>query len=496
MSATQFTRARLVAWPNIALAATAALGLVCLMGVRGLNGFPLNADHAYFLPVSFYFNAAGRLDNPWLNPIDSHAFNWHGFVQPWLVAEMSLGGGWEGVTFGLDLLASLTFVFALIAARRLGLGVWETCAIGLISLALLLDMRSRPEVLTSVLSVALLLLVARRERGFFADVRIAAGAGLIFGMLLCAHPAIFGLVGLCFAAYALALWGVERPSWGRLAAFTLIAAAVFAVTALALAQFVYHGSIVDWLAGVARHAAKTANRQDTERFAGYFLSNRFLPGLALGFAFAAPLAARLIAAPSPGWPPALWRAALALAALCVAAAFYKVAVRVPATYYNFTGVLIALAMAACLTARGRPMLARVNHAALAALAAGSLVGALLWLGQNAYDGPMIHSSAAALEADVRAELAAGRKVCADAAALTAMRDVGDALKLHISVPVSNEELAPSRAQCDVYVRLQAQVYSPTPGEIPGFALAADHFIAHPATIGWMRPLYYGYAIYR
>ena len=496
-TAVSFPRAARFAPGALPLLAAGIFGLACLLLVRGLDGFPLNADHSYFLPVSFYFDATGKLDNPWLNPIDSHVFNWHGFVQPWLVAKLSPDGSWSGVTFGLDLLAGLCFAAVILAAVRLGLGTVSVLALSSMALALLLDMRSRPEVLATLLTVALLCLFAMRHGPLFAGRIRAAAGGVLFGTLLCTHPAIFGLSAIAFAAFALATTGRERPRLADVAAFAGIMAAIFAATVLGEVHFIHGGTFAEWFDGIVRHATRTALRQDIASLTPYFVANRFLPGIALGFVFAVPPAARFWHTPAPaGLPLRLWQGLQALVLAALVLAVYRVAVRVPATYYNFSGLMVALALAGCLAARGSAILEKTMLAGLALLGLAGMAGTLLWLGQNAYDGPMIRATARALEADVLGELAAGRRVCADAAVLTAMSNIGDAVQLRISVPASEEELQPSRALCDTYVRLQPQLHALSPGAIPQFKLAADHFIAHPAAIGWMRPLYLGYAIYR
>ena len=491
------SRASRLAPGVLPLLAAGVFGLACLLPVRGLDGFPLNADHSYFLPISFYFDATGKLDNPWLNPIDSHVFNWHGFVQPWLVAMLSPDGSWSGVTFGLDLLAGVCFATVILAAVRLGLGTVPALAMSSMALALLLDMRSRPEVLATLLTVALLCLFAMRRGPLFAGRIRATAGGVLFGTLLCTHPAIFGLSALAFGAYALATMGRERPRLADVAAFAAIMAAVFAATALGEVHAIHGGTFAEWFDGIVRHATRTALRQDIASFMPYFVANRFLPGIALGFVFAVPPAVRFWQTPAPaGLPPRVWQGVQALVLAALVLIFYRVAVRVPATYYNFSGLMAALALAGCLAARGSEVLGKTMRASLGLLGAAGMAGTLLWLGQNAYDGPMIGATARALEADVRGELGAGRRVCADAAVLTAISNIGDAMQLRISVPASDEELQPSRALCDTYVRLQPQLFAASPGPIPQFKLVADHFIAHPAVIGWMRPLYYGFAIYR
>lgn len=92
------------------LAGTAAYALACLLVLRTSVPFLLNLDNGEFLPISFYWKNTGILNNLWLNPIGSGIFNWHGFIQQYLVGLLSFRLGWSDVYFGLNLFASLAIL--------------------------------------------------------------------------------------------------------------------------------------------------------------------------------------------------------------------------------------------------------------------------------------------------------------------------------------------------------------------------------------------------
>ncbi|WP_237155598.1 hypothetical protein [Oryzibacter oryziterrae] len=469
----------------------AALGALLLVLLRGAVPFPLVSDNAYFLPASWWMAETGQLANPWLQPGFNEALNWHGFLQPWLVGGLSglLGGGWTGTYGAINLLAALTVLSVALAARGLGLSPLRAAALVLVAIALMLDARSRPEVLATAQDVGLVWLAAGLARRFPQGLWHGAGIGALMAALAATHPAVAVFSGFAVAAFLAVEVLRRRPSPGSLAALALAMIAGFVLVAALLLAAVFGPAPLTWLTGLADAARITLARTDAQGLLRYFLANRFLPGFGL---LALPLVA---AAWSASLPPRFthWRwlrVALALA-IGLAGGFllYRQALRIPATYYNFTGVLVALGLMAALRAHGRwrwPV-----DAALMTLGLAALAGIGLWSAQALAERPLIAPSRLQLAQAVASDHAARRRICADAAVLAALDDPELARSVHLSLRLAQAPGAPDPALCDVHYQLQASGGSAaTP--VTGF-LAADaaEQVSPFARLG-LRPSHFGF----
>jgi hypothetical protein len=480
------------------------VGLVEILVVRTTVEFPMTLDHAFFLPASYFERNTGILNNPWRSPFPTEILNWHGFLQPALVANLSIDGSWGATFLALNVLAALALssVAAALFFRRIE--PLQSAAILVVTLSLLLDYRARPEVLASVLALALLLLVSRPSRDFLSSRFAAAGSGAVLALLFCSHPAIFLLssAGLAFAI-ALQLSRTREVQWAHLLRFIGIAVVAALVVLLVCFGIVYKASPLVYLDGLAEHARLTASRSDTGFFQMMFVFNRFVPLLVLGLLLL-PLACWSVLRParSEGRSARLWWLTSAFIAVLSLLLLYRVAVRIPSTYYNFSGLLPALLVGCALLFakaavfhNGKIVWPAAIHAlVLGGLVAGSLGGQALWLQQNAAEGRAAIANRFALGEAMRSSVAEGRETCADLAAITASPSFEVTQKIQFLNPTGPAPRAPQSAQCEVYFAVAIDSADRQPPAVSGYRLTLDQFVG-PEPMLPVRPLDMRFARY-
>ena len=487
-------------------------GVFFLVVVRTWSPFPATSDQAYFLPPSFVFAETGKLANPWLGENFSVSLNWHGFLQPYVVGLIAraFGGGWTAVYLAVNLLAGGTFFFVAVVLHRLKIGALETSCILLMTFALLLDFRARPELLATFETVVLFLVCAERPDTLLKRPARSILLGLILAALLATHPVIFGL-----SVLGLAIYIVQSPTYVLsravildLLRFASVTVAVFLCALLLLSHFCFGGPIFDWVKGIRFQAGANAARSDFEGIAKYYLANRFLPGLGLGIILLLALAHQAWLSIRPLSAGRLARGALLAFLLILAAvSLFRLALRIPATYYNFSGSLVLVSLTSAVAIKASTKLACLKMATLITLGIAGLFGGGLWFIQALIDHSKIQPTARMLAADIDATRAQGLRTCSDAAALPALDNVNIALSLRLcfdpqtgdrnELCSSNSGLVrePSSSECDVYFALQNQQNQTNPGAIPGFRLTVDRFSVGPLERFRLRPLHYGYARY-
>lgn len=480
------------------------VGLAEILVVRTIVEFPMTLDHAFFLPASYFERNTGVLNNPWRSPFPTEILNWHGFLQPALIASLSIDGSWTAVFLALNVLAALTLSSVAAALYFNCIEPLQSAGILLVTLSLLLDYRARPEVLASALALALLLVVTRAPRDFLASRYAAAGAGAVLALLFCTHPAIFLLSGAGLA-FAVALQLSRQPEvpWTDLVRFIAVSAAAALAVLLVCFGFVFQDSPFVYLEGLAEHARRTANRSDTGFFRMMFVFNRFVPLLGLGLLLL-PLAcwSLLRGAGSQGRRARLWWATSAVLAALSLLLLYRVAVRIPSTYYNFSGLLPALLVGCALlfakvgSFENRKIVwpAAIYMLLLGALVAGSLGGQALWLQQNAAEGRSAIANRFALGEAMQASVLEGRKTCGDLAAISASPSFEVTRRIQFLNPAGPTPRAPQIAQCDVYFAVAIDSADRQPPAVPGFRLTLDQF-AGPEPVLPVRPLDMRFARY-
>lgn len=471
----------------------AGLGALIVVLLRGAVPFALVSDHAYFLPASWWFASGGRLANPWMQPGFDRVLDWHGFVQPWLIGEGArlLGGGWTGVRLALDLTAAATILTVPFVARALGVTPWRAAVAVVVTVALMLDARSRPEVLATLETVLLVLLTRDFATTYPVAWGRAAAIGILCGLLALTHPVAAVFACLAVDGTLVVLSVERRPPVGRLLGLPAVMGVAFAATLAALFVFVFDDRISVWLDGMARAGAITFARTDTTGFARYYLANRFLPG------FAVVLVPALLVLWALRTPPAtvrsVWPRRVVLVVIGLAAAWMvqRFALRIPATYYNVTAILVAVVLIAAVAPLSG-LARRVADLGVAVVGAGALAGTLVWTAQALEDLPAMARSRAELSAAVLADHAAGRRLCADAAALAAIDAPDVARAITVSIPLADGPKAPSPERCDVYYALQMQDGQTVAPPVAGFT--ADRSTRRGGLLGriGLRPSHFGF----
>jgi hypothetical protein len=486
----------------VAFAVFIIVGLIELLVIRTSVRFPMTLDNAYFLPVSYYYSNAGEIHNPWLSPIPSVFVNWHGFMQPVLVSALAFGASWPAIFLGLNILASSVLLLVAAGLYRGRLNWILSAAVLLVVLGLLLDVRARPELLAAALTV-LLVAVLYRYRADLLSSYVAAGAsGVILAILFCGHPAIF-LISSIFvvlvttSAAALA----EKPS--RILRFGTIAAIAALLTLVVCFAFVYRHSPMEYLEGILAHSRKTALRVDTGGFAKMFVLNRHVPLLLLGLAIL-PLCLieglRLLAA-QPG-VRIVWLSGAIISSLALLVVVYQLSVRIPATYYNFSGCLPAVLLGGCLLLRhgrvGPRGPARFTVGAfyflVGGLAMGSMVGQAVWLMQNQQEFRTAASNRSLLDGVMQDQLKKGRKVCSELAGITAATSFKTAQHVRFINARSPWVRKPPASQCDDYIAVASEAADQRPPTIAGYHLVLNRY-AGPVLPISVRPLDLRFAVY-
>ena len=487
----------------------ALYALACLLIIRTSVPFLLILDNGYFLPVSFYWKNTGILNNPWLNSIGSNIFNWHGFIQPYLVGLLSFGSGWSDIYFGLNLLASLAILAVLYGILALRIRTLEAVCILIIALSVLLDVRARPEIFAMFASVVLITFLGTRRQLITGLSFSPIVVGVIFGLLLCGHPSIFLLLGSAFLVFFVTSIASENPSFRDITLFISLASLAWLLTVASCFVVIYQGSPWTWLSGILQHASVYSSRTDTQGFLKYFVASRYLPGLGLGFAL---LAICIFAGYQKITQSVnrnnIWLSVYAIVTLISLFLLYRQAIRIPATYYNFSGLLVALILvaASCFCAQlttihGRGMHTASLRGARSSVATILMLMALLcgaaqalWIIQAVKEQGEFKTNALLLARALEEELRSNKRVCADSAALSVTPDLQTAMNIRILAPWSFEEESPPPEECDIYIQLQAQKNLTRPSSPPGFVLVEDRFNYDRQLIA-IRPLNLAFAIF-
>jgi hypothetical protein len=375
-------------------------------------------------------------------------------------------------------------------------------AVSLLALALLLDARSRPEALSLLETVALVVLLARPGARGLQSRRNAIVAGLIFAALFVTQPTIFGLSGVAFCLFALVSYLLAEVDSRQLLAFAVVAGASFLVGFLFLTWMCFGGSPNDWLTGIWRSAKLTTDRQNIDSWTKALLANRYLQGVGISFGFLAALF--LVVWRALSGAPEYSRMRSKLVFVVAAATFgwflYYFALRLAPAYYNFTGMLVATAMAALLLSGEKTWERRIIDVLLALLGLSAAAGAALWGIQTASERIAMNQTRSALALAITADADHGLRVCADSAALPAIDDPHLAQSLIVSVPFGKAPLPPDPMLCDVYYLMQTQhpllldqnAQAPL---IDGFRPESLNFRPFALSFAKIRPVHLGFARY-
>lgn len=446
------------------------------MAFRWLEGPPIYLDDAYFLLVSYsWLNGLG-FTNFWVSPIASTIFNWHGFLQPMLVAWMSPCGTLDCLNIaviaigGLFLALWYPLVNTVTSSRLLRWMLY------VIAVSYVLQYSARPELLASMGLVALtaLFYVLPNER---AVVSRGVAAGLLVGLIAVTSPVAGAFAGIGVAA---ATTYVRRndASYLGFGAEGLVCLVSALVTVAAMLAFVYPYSASDWLNGIVMHSAKTAGREDTYGFLlKAYTATKLLPFQALMFVVLGGVSGYALMQ--------IWRAgnrffSAVFILICFAGVYflYFTAIRIPSTVYNFTVLVPSIALIAIMIVNVTGTTAR--HARIALImplvlfAAACAFGQAVWAAQTLTFIRDQHRLAQGITQSVDRYRAANRRIAMDPPLMAGVDDVKklkDITILFFGQPQKENDTPPD---VDVLYRSQREFGAPPP-DIPGFRLVENNF---------------------
>jgi hypothetical protein len=240
----------------IALALVFGYGFICLAVIRTLVPINCSADNTFFMPVSFMYIQKGELTNPWLNPIVTDHFNWHGFIHPMAVAALSIGKGWQGVNSGIVVLGVATFCVFLILSFAVAKELKFVVPAALIVVSMIISYSGRPETTVAFLSM----FVYAANRGGFSspDTLWQRGAWILSGSLIGAiavtNPGQLVVVVLAQTCFASAVYGMRDNNLKQLCLALGVTFGTAMLSALMLLTFIYPYHATDWINGILKHA--------------------------------------------------------------------------------------------------------------------------------------------------------------------------------------------------------------------------------------------------
>lgn len=445
---------------------------VLAIAFRWLEGPPIFQDNAFFLLVSYaWINGLG-FDNIWVNPIDSNIFNWHGFLQPMLVGWLSPCRTLECVNVALIVVATAYLaiwylvVNAAIANRALRLVLY------VIGAAYVLQYSARPELLASLLLVALTALFYFKggERSFAWR---AIAAGILVGLAIVTSPIAGALAGLGVAGATLFVRRNDKSYAGFLAEGALCLATML-LTVGAMLAFVYPHSPQEWFEGIRLHSLKTAAREDTGAFLKAYVATKLVPFQVVMLPV---LAGIVVYALKEIWRAGSKPFALLFMLICIAAAalLYVTAIRIPVTVYNFMVLVPAIALTAAMLAsqlgvnNRYPSLALTAPLALVAVAA--LLGQIFWAAQTLTFVRGQQELESGINQSLDRYIADNRRIAMDSPLMAAVDDI-QKLK-DVTVVFWGQEIS-DLPRVDVLFRAQKE-FPILERDIPGFTLVKNGY---------------------
>jgi hypothetical protein len=429
-------------------------------------------DDGWFALVSYsWINGLG-FTNLWVSPIPTSLFNWHGFLQPLVVAKLAPCTTLNCVKYGLSI---LQFIYLI---------VWTLCVLAInprpllklslfsIGLVMSFQFSARPELLASLEMNLLLAMswVGWRSREIWAT---AAAQGVIGGVAAVTDP-VAGVFCVLIASMATAIFEQNQSSWLNICLRLGLIGLCAIGAALICLEYIYPFGPAVWISGIREASTVIANRSDTGGLIKYFVFSRMAPLLALMaipliFAFGRVL--RLSAT--------VGRFSLVvtgLAVLVFTIVVVMTSVRIPATYYNFCVVVpaLALASAALLSQRGETLYERIVAGAMIVFAGAAALTILLVCVDKLIFLPQQAQLKSEISALIRDGVQQKRKIAMDPPLIQAVDDI-DTLKtiklLFFGKPGKTDEW-PQGA--DMLIRAQTE-FGTLPPAPAGSKLVTDRF---------------------
>jgi hypothetical protein len=319
----------------------------CLpVAIRYFSPPALQVDDSYFLLITYsWLNGLG-LNNYWANPIGSGIFNWHGFLQPILLAELSPCHTLRCINTALVVLGGAYLAMWYVVVNYFTTNQYLRWALYIIGVSLVIRYSARPELSSSAVLVCIVLWLA-----LFADqddryaIR-AIGCGIGVATALVASPFTGGFAGLGVAAAIAILRRNDRHSYEFFLEGAIAVISAFC-TLVAVFVLIYPYSPIAWIDGILHHAVRDINREDTGGILKYYFFTKELPLLGVMFITLLGVTTLTFKEMREASNRLLF---VVFVIMCAAFAYllYFSSIRIPLTYYNFSALIPALMLIAIL----------------------------------------------------------------------------------------------------------------------------------------------------
>jgi len=285
--------------------------------------------------------------------------------------------------------------------------------------------------------------------------------------------------------------------------FIMIGSMSATAAALTLLFTIFGHSPIEYLRGIGKQAAMVAARQDFGGFVQMYVFNRFVPGLGLLFVLI-PLCIYygLMCVPHHLSYRKLWISCILLVCGVTCFSIHYLAIRIPSTYYNFSGIIPAILLICgsltqhCRTQHGSLSSWPVNTFVIVICLTGlsSLVGQIIWLQQNVVEYRTGVENRRTLQDIFSKAAVAGLRVCAELGALSAVSSFKDAMRIRF-ISVDDELMRrPDASVCELYVAMSNQANEYVPPTIGGYEMKVNRFFEAPSVLP-TRPLDMRFAVY-
>jgi hypothetical protein len=422
------------------LALIASYGFICLAVMRMLVPINSSADNTYFMPLSFMYLEKGELANPWLNPIGSSTFNWHGFIHPLAVAAVAVGKGWYGVNSGIVVLGLATFSLFIILVYASGTYLKFIIPATLIVVSMIISYSGRPD--TTVAILCMLLYSTNRGTLRFADSLFHKGTWILSGVLIgaigAAAPKPLPIVVLAQTCFILAIYGVRDNNVKRLCISLPVIFGTALVTLLLLLIFVYPFPAVEWIYGIVEHSrinflgvGINAPRTEAQDFVKQLLLSKDAPLIVLYSWFVIPIALALYKLTSTGANKALGY--LTLSAFALTAILLLRGLMFAFGRYDFTVFVptILLIVGSLLMTDRYALHKSVTFSLLYVLATFALLTQFVWIYQSTRSSRTAHLYNSRLAEILLNAIDAGLKVGVNGSILTAVDNADQLRKVRV-----------------------------------------------------------------
>lgn len=456
----------------------------------------LQGDDSYFLLITYsWLNGLG-FTNFWTNPIGSTVFNWHGFLQPMLIARLSPCDSLRCVNMGVVALGCVYLAIWYVIVNTITSIRLLRWALYVIAVSLVLKYSARPELLASLELICLVFLFYLFPTKITFLVR-AIGSGIAVALALLTSPFTGAFAGLGVAAATAYLRRNDRSSVNFFleGALSVVSALCVGITILV---FIYPYSTILWIDGIIGHSIRDIDRTDTSGFFKFYFLTKGLPLLGIMFLTLAGIAGLAF----KELRQARNRFFLIVFLFVCAALLYLLyfsAIRIPLTYYNFSALVPSLILIAIIYSNNATVTRQYKRLTLigptVAFAAACIFSQVIWAAQWVSERPEHHRLSEGIASSVDHYLAKNLRIAMDAPLAGAIDDVEKLKKIKILIFGEKYKLNYDPPDVDVLFRAENEFGMGVLAEnMPGFKIVVDNFY-HSPLARLLTPNEIYYAIY-